>query len=113
MHVTLNVKHATRDEALERLFEREQEKIVRRLAHVPLERVSLHCELDRNVHQREAYSSLTLALPDRTWNARGVGVNLLAALRDGVADLLTELSRGRRDGREIRRHRRQSGRGDQ
>ncbi len=107
MHVTLNVKHAVRNEALEKLFERERDRIVRRLARVPLDRVSLHCEIDRNVHQREAYSSLTLALPDRTWNARGVGVNVLSALRDGVAALLTELSRGlSRDRRTERRSRR-------
>jgi hypothetical protein len=106
MHVTWNVKHAERDEALESLFVREQDRILRRLVRVPLDGVSLHCEIDRNLHVREAYASLTLALPDRTWNARGVGVNIPAALRDSVTELLVEMTRGLRQDRRAERKRR-------
>ncbi len=53
MHVTLTVKHARRDANLEELFEKEQKRIVKRLARVPLDLVSLHCEVDHNTHLKE------------------------------------------------------------
>lgn len=106
MHVTLTVKHARRDDALEDLFEREKERIVKRLARVPLELVSLHCEIDLNPHLKEGYASLTLNLPAGKLNARGVGRNVLAALRDAVDDLLVELDRSRKKQQRERRSQR-------
>ena len=103
MHVTLTVKHARRDDSLEELFEREQQRIIRRLSRVPLDLVSLHCELDHNTHQKEAYASLTLNLPSDRLNARGTGGNVLAALRDAVEDLLVELDKSRKKHQRERR----------
>lgn len=111
MHVTLNVKHVRWDRSLEELFAREQERIVRRLARVPLELVSLHCEVDGNPHVREAYASLTLTLPAGPLNARGVGGNVLSAVRDAVDDLLVELERARKKNRRDERRPR-NGRSD-
>jgi len=107
MHVTLTVKHARRDENLEQLFEKERERIVRRLARVPLDLVSLHCAVDLNPHRKEGYASLTLDLPDGQLNARGVGKNVLMALRQATEALLTELDRHRQDRRRNKRSRRE------
>lgn len=103
MHVTLNVKHADRSTDLEQLFQREQERITRRLGRTSLELVSIHCEVDRNTHQREAYASLTLNLPSGILNARGEGVNMLSALRHATDALLVELERHRHHARREQR----------
>jgi len=93
MHVTLNVKHAPKLRGAEALLERERVRIGRHLGGVPEELVSLHCELDQNPHQREAYASLTVSLPDKTLNARSTGRNLLAALRRSADAVVGELDR--------------------
>lgn len=93
MHVTLNVKHAPKLQGAEALLERERVRIGRHLGGVPEELVSLHCELDQNPHQREAYASLTVSLPDKTLNARSTGKNLLAALRRSADAVVGELDR--------------------
>jgi len=103
MHVTLTVKNARRDENLEELFEREKDRIVRRLSRVPLDLVSLQCEIDLNPHLKEGYASLTLKLPTGKLNARGVGRTVLAALRDAVEDMLVELDRHRNRNRREQR----------
>lgn len=95
MHVTLNVKHAPRHASAEELLERERLRIDRHLGGVSRELVSLHCELDQNPHQREAYASLSLSLPDGTLNARSTGPNLLAALRKSADAVIGELDRKR------------------
>ncbi|MBI4878112.1 MAG: RNA polymerase sigma factor [Planctomycetes bacterium] len=105
MHVTLTMKRARRDAKFEELFEREQERIVRRLGRLPSDLVSLQCEIDLNQHLKEGYASLTLSLPTGKLNARGVGGNVLSALRDAVDDLLVELDRHKERYRRERRQR--------
>lgn len=103
MHVTWNVKHGQKDERLEALLEREQERILRHLGDVPDDLVSLHCELDRSLHHREAEASLSVRTPERTYHARASGPNLPAALRRVADALVAELDhrrgRARRDSR--------------
>ena len=103
MHVTLNVKNARRDASLDELLAREQERIAKRLSRVPLDLVSLQCEVDYNTRQKEGYASLTLNLPAGRLNARGQGANVLAALRDAVDDLLVGLDRQRKKHQRDRR----------
>ncbi len=105
MHVTLTVKRARRDAKLDELFQREQERIVRRLGRLPGDLVTLQCEIDLNQHLKEGYASLTLSLPTGQLNARGVGGNVLSALRDAVDDLLVELDRHKERYRRERRQR--------
>lgn len=103
MHVTLNVKHGRRDENLEELFERERQRIVSRLGDEPLERVSLHAELEVSTHRKEGFASLTLDLPSGALNAHSRGRSHLAALRSAVEALLVELTRHRERARERER----------
>lgn len=100
MHVTLNVKHGRRDENLEELFERERQRIVARLKDEPLDRVSLHAELEFSTHRKEGFASLTLDLPSGALNAHARGRSHLQALRGAVEALLVELTRHRERARE-------------
>ncbi len=96
MHATMTVKHGRRDAELDRLFDRERERIERRLSHDSADAAVLHGVLDRNPHCQEAYASLTLRLGARTLNAHGVGPALAPALRDAADELLVEFDRWRR-----------------
>jgi RNA polymerase sigma factor (sigma-70 family) len=103
LHVTLNVKHGPKDEHLERLLEREKQRIVTRLGGELLERAALHCEVDRNVHRKEGYASLTLDLPSGSLNAHGKGRSHLVALRHAADALIAEIKKRRELRRESRR----------
>lgn len=95
VHRTLTIKHGTRDRALDALLLEEEQRIVSRLSGIPHDRVSLHAELDQNPHRHEAYSSLTLDLGDRRFNAHGRGRNFPMALRHAFHALIAELTRWR------------------